>query len=115
MRSGSRLRAGSVHRAMRIRRCQGMDRLRDRQQRDRIQAPRRFRRNSDGLSRNRKRHEQQVQGNKRGGPRPLRNALLIEWAPRWNSAWGLFYEEPPLFARDGSPSHRKTSVAWRFV
>ena len=79
LRPGRRLRAGSVHRAVRIRRRQGLDRLRDRQQRDRVQAPRQFRRNRDGPGPNRQRHEQQVQGNQRGWPRPIRRALLIEW------------------------------------
>ena len=50
LRPGRRLRAGSVHRAMRIRRGQGLDRLRDRQQRDRVQAPHQFRRDRDALA-----------------------------------------------------------------
>ena len=50
----------------------------DRQQRDRVQAPRRFRRNRHGPGPDRERHEQQVQGNQRGRPRPIRSALLIE-------------------------------------
>src|SRR4029077_4866393 len=54
-------------------------RLRDRQQRDRVQAPCRFRRDRPGAGPNRERDEQQVQGNKRGWSRPLRRALLIEW------------------------------------
>ena len=48
LRPGRRLRAGSVHRALRLRRGQGLDRLRDRQQRDRVPAPRRFRRDHQG-------------------------------------------------------------------
>jgi L-serine dehydratase len=83
---------------------QGMDRLRDRQQRDRVQAPRQFRRNRDRSGSDRERDEQQVQGNKRGWPRPLRSALLIAWGLL---ARGGFDEEPPFLPGDGSSSHVK--------
>jgi L-serine dehydratase len=43
------------------------DRLRDREQRDRVQAPRQFRRNRDGPGPDRQRHEQQVQGTSEAG------------------------------------------------
>ena len=89
LRPGRRLRAGSVHRALRVRRRQGLDRLRDRQQRDRVQAPRQFRRNRDGPGPNRQRHEQQVQGNQRGWPRPIRRALLIEWGSSSEPGFGI--------------------------
>ena len=79
LRPGRRLRAGAVHRAVRLWRRQGLDGLRDRQQRDRVQAPHQFRRDRAGAGPDRERDEQQVQGNQRGWPRPLRRALLIEW------------------------------------
>ena len=85
LRPGRRLRAGAVHRALRLRRRQGLDRLRDRQQRDRLPAPRRFRRHRDGPGPDRERHEQQVQGNQRGRSRPVRSALLA-------SIVGLLYD-----------------------
>ena len=44
VRSGRRLRAGAVHRALRVRRGQGVDRIHDREQRDPGQSPRRLRR-----------------------------------------------------------------------
>ena len=58
----------------------------DRQQRDRVQAPYQFRRDRDSAGPDRERHERQVQGNKRGRPRPVRHALLKNGAPRSNSA-----------------------------
>ena len=72
LRPGRRLRAGAVHRALRLRRGQGLDGLRDRQQRDRVQAPGRFRRDRARAGPDRERDEQQVQGNQRGRSRPLR-------------------------------------------
>ena len=67
MRSGRRLRPGAVHRAVRLRRGQGVDRLRDRQQRDRVPASRRFRRDRDGAGRNREGDEQQVKETSEAG------------------------------------------------
>ncbi len=78
MRPGRWLRAGSLHRAVRIWRGQGVDRLCDRQQRDRIQTPCQFRRNRDCPGPDRQRHEQQVQGNERGRIGPVGDPLLIE-------------------------------------
>ena len=43
LRSGRRLRAGAVHRALRVRRGEVLDRLHDRQQRDPGEPPRRLR------------------------------------------------------------------------
>ena len=66
LRPGRRVRADPVHRALRIRRRQGLDRLRHRQQRDRIQPSRQSRRDHHGDGADRQGHEQQVQGNERG-------------------------------------------------
>ena len=57
LRPGRRLRAGPVHRTLRIRRREGLDRLGHRQQRDRIQAPHRSGRDHHGDGPNRKGHE----------------------------------------------------------
>ena len=47
VRSGRRLRAGALHRALRVRRGEGVDRLHDREQRDPGQPPRRLRHHGD--------------------------------------------------------------------
>ena len=72
LRPGRRLRAGALHRAVRLRRGEGLDRLHDRDQRDRVPAPRRSRHDDHDHGPDRPGHEHQVQGNERRrvGPQP---------------------------------------------
>ena len=80
LRPGRRLRAGALHRALRLRRGEGLDRLHDRDQRDRVAAPRRSRHHDQDPGRNRQGHEHEVQGNERRRigrePRPLLNRIM---------------------------------------
>ena len=68
LRPGRGLRAGALHRALRLRRGEGLDRLHDRDQRDRVAAPRRSRHDDQDPGPDRPGHEHEVQGNERGRP-----------------------------------------------
>ena len=68
LRSGRRLRPGALHRALRLRRGEGLDRGHDRHQRDRLAPPRRSRHDDQDAGRHRQGHERQVQGDERGRP-----------------------------------------------
>ena len=76
LRSGRRLRAGPVHRALRVRRREGVDRLHDREQRDPREPPRRLRHDRRRHGADGQGDEHQVQGDVRRRPRGLRGALL---------------------------------------
>ena len=69
LRPGRRIRAGSLHRALRLRRGEGLDRLHDRHQRDRVAASRRSRHDHQDPRRYRPGHVHEVQGDERGGAR----------------------------------------------
>ena len=71
LRSGRRLRAGAVHRALRVRRGQGVDGLHDREQRDPGEPPRRLRHDRERDGAHREGDELEVQGDVRGRPRRL--------------------------------------------
>ena len=60
-----RLRAGALYRALRLRRGEGLDRLHDRDQRDRVPAPRRSRHDDQDPGRHRQGHGREVQGDER--------------------------------------------------
>ena len=66
LRSGCWLCAGSVHRTLRVRRREGLDRLYHREQRGRDAAPRRSRHHDQDDGRDGSRHVCQIQGDKRG-------------------------------------------------
>src|SRR4051812_3714283 len=76
MRSGRGLRAGAVHRALRVRRGKGLDWLSHRQERDPGQPPRRHRqrRHRDGAYG--QGHESKIQGNLRRRFGPVPDAVL---------------------------------------
>ena len=76
LRPGRRLRPGALHRALRVRRGQGVDRLHDRQQRDPGEPPRRLRHHGRRDGAHRQGDELQVQGDLRRRPRRLRHPLL---------------------------------------
>ena len=83
LRPGRGLRAGSLHRALRLRRGEGLDRLHDRHQRDREPAPRRSRHDDQDPGRHRPGHEREVQGNERGRTGPEPGPLLSSRAGRY--------------------------------
>ena len=82
LRPGRRLRAGSLHRALRLRRGEGLDRLHDRHQRDRVTAPRRSRHDDQDPGRHRQGHEREVQGDERSGPGSEPHNLLKNYPRR---------------------------------
>ena len=88
LRPGRRLRAGSLHRALRLRRGEGLDRLHDRDQRDRVAAPRRSRHDDQDPGRHRQGHEHEVQGDERS---------------RIGREPGPLLRTTPLHTRDASP------------
>ena len=77
LRPGRGLRAGALHRAVRLRRGEGLDRLHDRDQRDRVPAPRRSRHDDQDHGPDRQGHEHEVQGNERRRVGPQPHPLLM--------------------------------------
>src|SRR5262249_23171075 len=80
VRSSRRLRADPVHRALRVRRGEGVDRLHDRQQRNPREPSRRRRYDGGGDGAHRQGDERQVQGNVGRRPRGVAGALLAHYA-----------------------------------
>ena len=78
VRPGRRVRADPVHRALRLRGRQGLDGLRDCEQRSRVQSSRQPRPDHHGPGRDGQGHEQQVQGDERGRTGIVGDALLME-------------------------------------
>src|SRR5262249_9410206 len=76
LRSGRRLRADSLHRAVRVRRRQVVDRIHDREQRDSGEPARRFRHDGRCDGAHRQGNERQIQGNLRRRLGRLAGALL---------------------------------------
>ena len=76
LRPGRGLRADTVHRALCVRRGEGVDGLHDREQRDPGRPPRRLRHHGHRDGAHRQGDELEVQGDLRGRPRGLCGALL---------------------------------------
>ena len=81
LRPGGGLRAGALHRALRLRCREGLDRGADRDQRDRLAPPRRSRHDDQDAGRHRQGHEFQVQGDERGRPGRQPGSLLRSERP----------------------------------
>ena len=77
VRPGGRLRPAAVHRAVFVRRREGVGRVPHREQRDPGRPPRRLRHDGGRDGADRQGDELQVQGDVRGRPRRFRRALLI--------------------------------------